>query len=192
MSNNQDLSSVKFTEVEDRPTFDLWSFLEMSHETRLGGATLERLEKLWDDWSVIFKAYLIDTGKISYLVAWLPKVVEDYVDSTWKTQASEGFLVNSLAQFFCMSFIQMVLPEVDDSSCAPSPRPTETLRASLEKLGVPYKNSTSALLSLQYAVVTHYPYKGGCEICHLQDHCPKGQGKMEEASVVLPGYEHLN
>ena len=32
-------------------------------------------------------------------------------------------------------------------------------------------------------------FKGGCEICHLQSNCPKGQGKSEAASVVLPGYE---
>ena len=37
--------------------------------------------------------------------------------------------------------------------------------------------------------MTHYPFKGGCEICHLQSNCPKGQGKSEAASVVLPGYE---
>ena len=41
----------------------------------------------------------------------------------------------------------------------------------------------------RFALVTHYPFKGGCEICHLQSNCPKGQGKSEAASVVLPGYE---
>lgn len=184
-----DIQDVKFTEVEDRPIFDLFGFMEMSHESRIGGATLERMEQLWQEWNTKLKAYLIDTGKTSYLAVWLPSSVEEFVDTTWKSSASEGFLINTLAQFLCMSFIQLVLPEVDDTTCAPSPRPTPLLRASLEKLGVPYKSSTSAILSLQYAVVTHYPYRGGCEICHLLDLCPKGQGKAEDASIVLPGYE---
>ena len=176
-------------EVEDRPEFDLFGFMEMSHENRIGGAVLERLQAYWAEWSKILQAYLIETDKISYLAIWLPKSVEETVDQRWKASESDGFLLNSLAQYLCMSLVQMALPEVDESSCAPSPRPTPILRESLEKLGVPYKSPTSSLLSLQYALVTHYPYRGGCEICHLQDHCPKGQGRAEDASIVLPGYD---
>ena len=55
--------------------------------------------------------------------------------------------------------------------------------------GIPYSNDKDPILSRRYAVVTHYPFKGGCEICVLQSNCPKGQGQMEAASVVLPGYE---
>ena len=188
MATAQD-SEVKLTEVEDRPEFDLFGFMEMSHENRLGGAVRERLEKYWASWGELFQAYLIEIGKITYLALWLPQSVEEEVDRTWKASQSEGFLLNSLAQYYCMSFIQLVIPEVDESSCAPSPRPTEKLRQALEGLGVPYKSPTSALLSFQYAVVTHYPYRGGCEICHLLDHCPKGQGRAEDASIVLPGYD---
>lgn len=182
-------TNVVLTDIEDRPSFDLFSFMEMSHENRLGAATLNRLETLWEEWTSLFQAYLIDTGKITYVCAWLPQSVEEQIDKTWKVSSSEGFLMNSLAQFMCMSFIKLIMPEVEERGCAPSPRPTSTLRETLEKLGVPYKSETSSLLSLQYALVTHYPFRGGCEICHLQDHCPKGQGNVEEASVVLPGYD---
>ena len=41
-------------------------------------------------------------------------------------------------------------------------------------------------LARRYAVVTHYPYRGGCEICTLQQQCPKSGGDM---TVTLPGYE---
>ena len=64
------------------------------------------------------------------------------------------------------------------------------LREALEAEGIPYSNDKDPILSRRYAVVTHYPFKGGCEICVLQSNCPKGQGQMEAASVVLPGYEH--
>ena len=59
----------------------------------------------------------------------------------------------------------------------------------LSGLGLPYKSEDSSLLSRRYAVVTHYPFRGGCEICHMQSHCPKGQGQAESAGVLLPGYE---
>ena len=186
------MQDVVLTEVEDRPNFDLFSFMEMSHESRIGGAAMERLEKAWKTWSATMKAYLLTFEKVSYLAVWLPKEVEEEVNTVWQKSPSEGFLSNSLAQFLCMSFLQLVLPEVEDGGCAPSPRPTEKLRKALEDLGVPYKSAESSLLSLPYAVVTHYPFKGGCEICHLQDHCPKGQGKGEDASIVLPGYDRAD
>ncbi|MBO4368765.1 MAG: hypothetical protein J5803_01495 [Desulfovibrio sp.] len=175
--------------LQERPGFDLVSFMDMSHETRLGGATLERLEMLWEKWSDLLSVKQIQAGKISYLAVWLPKQVEEEVEGTWKNSPSDGFLMNTLAQFLCMTVIQELLPEVEDGGCAPSPRPTQTLRKALSALGVPYKNETSSLLSLPYAVVTHFPFKGGCEICHLQDHCPKGQGRAEDASILLPGFE---
>ena len=45
-----------------------------------------------------------------------------------------------------------------------------------------------AVLNRRFAVVTFYPFRGGCEICHLQAHCPKGNGETG-TSVLLPGYE---
>ena len=72
--------------------------------------------------------------------------------------------------------------------CAPSPRPTETLREALASLGIEYREMFGTL-TRRYAVVTHYPFKGGCEICHLQAQCPKGQGQAEAPSILLPGHE---
>ncbi|MCR4666675.1 MAG: hypothetical protein K5657_05205 [Desulfovibrio sp.] len=163
--------------------------MEMSHESRIGSAILERIESLWDSWSALLSVKQITIGKIGYLAVWLPEDVEQDVEETWKVSASEGFLLNSLAQYLIMSTVQDLLPEVEDGGCAPSPRPTAALRETLAELGLPYKSETSSLLSLPYAVVTHFPFRGGCEICHLQDHCPKGQGKAEDASILLPGFE---
>lgn len=173
---------------ELRPYFDMEGFMSMSKETRLGGAVLERLVNLWGQWLPQLHVCEITAGKISYLAVWLPEDVETLVDESWAKSASDGFMINNLAQFMCMAAVQEVLPQVEDAGCAPSPRPTATLREALASLGLEYREESSTL-ARRYAVVTHYPFKGGCEICHLQAQCPKGQGQAENASVLLPGYE---
>ena len=163
------MSETSIAERQIQPYFDMEAFMNMSRETRLGGAVLERLVKLWGEW--------------------LPESVEQAVDEAWGKSPSDGFLINNLAQFLCMAAVQELLPEVEDGGCAPSPRPTSALREALVGLGLPYKSEESSLLSRRYAVVTHFPFRGGCEICHMQSHCPKGQGQTESASILLPGYE---
>ncbi len=182
------LSEAIIKEHPLRPYFDMEGFMTMSHETRLGGAVLQRLVDLWGQWLPKLKVCEISTGKIAYLAVWLPEDVEGFVDAAWEKSASDGFMVNNLAQFMCMAAVQELLPEVESAGCAPSPRPTAALRAALAGLGLEYREG-AATLSRRYAVVTHYPFRGGCEICHLQDQCPKGQGQAESASVLLPGYE---
>lgn len=183
------MSETSITERRIQPYFDMEAFMNMSRETRLGGAVLERLVKLWGEWLPELKVYEVGTGKISYLAIWLPESVEEAVDEAWGKSPSDGFLVNNLAQFLCMAAVQELLPQVEDGGCAPSPRPTSALREALAGLGLPYKSEESSLLSRRYAVVTHFPFRGGCEICHMQSRCPKGQGQTESASILLPGYE---
>ena len=173
---------------EMQPYFDLEAFMSMSKETRLGGAILERLVGLWGEWLPQLNVCEIAAGKISYLAVWLPEEVENFVDEAWGKSASDGFMINNLAQFMCMAAVQEALPQVEDAGCAPSPRPTETLREALASLGIEYREAFGTL-TRRYAVVTHYPFKGGCEICHLQAQCPKGQGQAESPSILLPGHE---
>ena len=183
------MSETSIAERQIQPYFDMEAFMNMSRETRLGGAVLERLVKLWGEWLPELKAYEVGTGKISYLAIWLPESVEQAVDEAWGKSPSDGFLINNLAQFLCMAAVQELLPEVEDGGCAPSPRPTSALREALAGLGLPYKSEESSLLSRRYAVVTHFPFRGGCEIWHMQSHCAKGQVQTESASILLPGYE---
>jgi hypothetical protein len=176
------------TEHSVTPYFDVEAFMTLSRETRLGGAAMERIADLWERWLPLLNAREVNSGKISWLAVWLPESVEETVDETWAKSPSEGYLCNNLAQFLCMSAVQELLPEVGEGECAPAPRPVTTLGEALTSMGVPYKGE-GPTLSRRYAVVTHYPYRGGCDICCLQNHCPKGQGKSENAGIVLPGYE---
>lgn len=182
------MSEITVTEHEIRPYFDMEGFMTLSQESRLGGATLERLCKLWEEWMPQLRVCEIKTAKISYLAVWLPESVERQVDAAWEKSPSDGWQDNNLAQYMCMAAVQEVLPQVEDAGCAPAPRPTEALREALSGLGLEYREDAPTL-NRRFALVTHYPFKGGCEICHLQSNCPKGQGKNEAASVVLPGYE---
>ena len=97
------MSETSIAERQIQPYFDMEAFMNMSRETRLGGAVLERLVKLWGEWLPELKAYEVGTGKISYLAIWLPESVEQAVDEAWGKSPSDGFLINNLAQFLCMA-----------------------------------------------------------------------------------------
>lgn len=180
--------SYSTEELEVTPYFDLELVMNISQEKRIGGAALERLAKLWEAWTPHLHARVIDTGKIKYLAVWLEEPVEEAIDTAWAESPSQAFLDNALAQSLCMGVVNDLLPEIEEAGCAPAPRPTDALRAALEAEGIPYKGEGPGL-ARRYAVVTHYPFKGACEICYLQSQCPKGQGQAGAASVVLPGYE---
>ena len=170
-------------QMEIHPYFDLELLMSMSGETRLGGAVTERLMRLWEQWAPETHALRILAAPSEYLAVWLNARVEEDVDRAWDQSPSEAYLANALAQVLCMSTVHGIIPEIQDAGCAPAPRTTDMLRAALTAEGLPY--TPSGTLARRYAVVTHYPFKGGCEICTLQHACPKAQGAG--SSVLLPG-----
>ncbi len=182
------MNTYTIENLEVNPYFDLEFIMRTSQESRIGGNTLERFASLWSEWSKKLCVRGIDTGKVKYLVVWLPEEVEESIDNAWADSPSQAYLDNALAQCLCMSAVHGLMPEVEDAGCAPCPRPTDTLRAALSEAGMPYKDD-GPTLSRRFSVVTHYPFKGACEICYLQENCPKGQGQSGASAVVLPGYE---
>ncbi|MFV0421414.1 hypothetical protein [Oleidesulfovibrio sp.] len=174
--------------VEVTPYFDVEMFMGVAQETRIGGQMMDRLVDCWEKWSKELTVRRVKAGKIEYLVVWLGEPVEVEVDGLWEKSPSEAHLYNSLAQSIVMAAVHEILPEVQDAGCAPGPKPTEALKDALEAEGIPYNLSETAL-SRRYAVVTHYPFKGGCEICYLLPNCPKGNGDNSSSTIVLPGFE---
>ncbi len=174
--------------AEIRPACDLEILLGLMQETRVGGETMERLAGAWERWLAELHVMKLNTGKIRYLVVWLGEAVEREVDETWAASATEGFRLNALAQALCMAAVYQMLPEVEDAGCAPAPKPTDALRAALEAEGVPYQEPGGPTLCRRFSVLTHYPFRGACEICFLQADCPKANGQAESFhSVELPG-----
>lgn len=176
----------KMTSVPVEPDFELEEFMNFSKETQLDGDTLEKLGALWENWINLLGAKQIHGGKKSWLAVWLPESVEETVDTAWAQSPSQGYLMNCLAQYICMSAVQQKLPQTAASGCAPAPLPDSTLRDSLAELGL--VNGEGSLVR-RYAVVTYFPFKGGCEVCAMSGTCPKAGGSENFASVLLPGYE---
>lgn len=174
------------TEIAVRPVFDLEEFMHFSKETRLDGDALESLGVLWENWAQKLAALQIGGGAHPWLAVWLPASVEEAVDAAWSQSPSQGYLMNCLAQYMCMSAVQELLPQTAAGGCAPAPRPDAALRAPLEELALVGANGA---LVRRYAVITYYPFRGGCEICALNADCPKAQGAESFASILLPGYE---
>ena len=178
------------TKIDCSPWFDMELLLSLSQESRIGGDLMDKCMKLWKTWSDTMTVARIETGKRKYLLVRLDDSVEHTVDEAWEHRPSEGHTLNALAQALCMAVTHDLLPEVQEAGCAPAPKPTDELRDALEAQGVPYLGD-GPTLSKRYAVLTHLPFKGGCEICTLLKDCPKGQGKAADAasSVLLPGFE---
>jgi hypothetical protein len=167
------------------PDFDMELLMNTCQETRINSSTMDKLSDTWERWLPLTKAKHIEDGSGSYLLAWLEKSVEDEVDDKWRQTPSEAFVFNALAQVMCMGVVHSLIPQIEEIGCAPAPHPTDALADALEAEDVPYLTAGEPGLSRRYAVVTHYPFKGGCEICTLREQCPRNGGGM---SVTLPGY----
>lgn len=184
------MSEYQIETVDQKPEFDLMSFMELSQETKLDGEAGRRLEKLWNLWVDKLSVRIVHFAKAQYLAVWFPEDIEQTVDEIWEKSPSDGYLASILAQYMCMQVVGTLLPQVELAGCAPAPKPTQTLREALAELGLSY-NDNGLGLNRRFAVVTFYPFRGGCEICFLQKQCPKGNGGGEEGgSITLPGFEH--
>ncbi len=177
--------------VKDIPAeadFDLELLLAVSQESRIGGEVMDALANAWDCWLPHARARHIETQSGSFLLAWLDEAVEEDVDEKWEEAPSEAFMYNALAQVMCMGIVHALIPQVEEIGCAPAPKPTDALADALEAEGVPYALMGEPGLARRFAVLTPYPFKGGCEICALRQGCPKAGGDRG-SSVTLPGFE---
>lgn len=168
------------------PSFDIEEFMHFSKETRLESDMLENLLTLWEQWVAKLNCQKIESGKKSWVALWLPEEIEIAVDETWQNTPSQGYLMNSLALYLCMSAVQELIPQTADSGCAPMPKPDSALKNQLASLGIADKDGS---IKKRYAIITYYPFKGGCEICGLSDQCPKNTTDSNFETILLKGYE---
>ncbi len=176
--------------IQVTPWFDMELFMLTSQETRIGGQMMEKVMSRFEQWAGLLKAHKLQRDNKGYLLVHLPEQVEKEIDTVWQNSPSEAFQLNALAQTLCMSVVHDLVPEVQDAGCAPAPAPYVELEELLQHARVPYA-ADGPVLSRRFAVLTHMPFKGGCETCALIKDCPKGQGcGSDSMSVVLPGHEN--
>lgn len=179
------MDNIEILPQHVRPWFDIESFMLMCGEKRLDGSGLETLARWHDAWLELLNVRKITAGSRSWLALWLPESVEDAVDAAWKESPDLGFRLNSLALYLSMSALRELVPQVEAAGCAPSPEPDDIIERALERAGLPYRDKRSGQLGRRYAVLTHYPFRGGCEVCHMRESCHKGQ----PAGLLLAGHE---
>ena len=165
--------------------FDMELFLHNARETRIQGQELELLLTRWADW--LPSLHIQKLPEPGVLAVWLDESVEKAVDDAWKESPSRSFMLNALAQTMCMCAVHEAIPEIEDAGCAPSPLFSVSLGNALNRAGLPCAPD-SLTVARRYAVITPYPFKGGCEICALQGNCPQ-QKSDKNFSVTLPGHE---
>lgn len=172
--------ALQLTPVEAHPEFDLYYYLEVSGDNRLEQETLSRLEEAWNRWTAHVQAFELKGGEggkkaKSYWLAFLDKPVEEEVDKVWNDSPTDGLALQNLAVVMVMSAAASAVPELAEGGCAPLPEPTIDLVQALKQAGLNF--SDEGTVNRKYAVLTPKPYQGGCDICYLQEKCPKSQVK---------------
>ena len=159
--------------IEHTPYFDLETFMILTQSPRVERATVETVEEYLEKWQDKLQVRGITIGEKKYLLVWMDKTVEDEVNTLWESSPSKAFTANSLAQSLCMALIRDLIPEIAERGCAPVPRPHRDLKAALKEVGMTWEEG--ATLSRQFAMLTPYPYQGGCAICHIHADCPNAK-----------------
>ncbi len=161
--------------ISAKPEFDLMYYLDVCGSSRIEHELLEKIEAAWKDWKDRLHVYRITPSHAKkgegFLLVFLSQSVEDAVEEAWQVSPSEGMSFHNLGITLVMSAAQSLVPEVADKGCAPLPRPGREVLEAFEKLGLGWNEETRTA-DRQYAVFTHMPYAGGCEICCLSRTCP--------------------
>ncbi len=160
------------TPIAAQPEFDLFTYCELSGETRLEHDLLEEIEPRFDDWQRHLKAYRLSTGgekDPGYVILWLEKPVEDEVEGIWQDSPSAGMAFHNLAIHMVMSAVQNLVPELADRGCAPLPKPDKAVIAAFKKLGLTWNKEGT--VDRQFAVFTNMPAIASCGTCMLKAKC---------------------
>ena len=175
-------ANVTVEALSVQPEFDMFTYCELSGETRISDDLLEELEPRFDNWMENhLRAYAITdpdapgaskTGG-KHVIIWLDQPVEDEIEGIWQDSPSAGMAFHNLAIHMVMSAVQNLVPELAERGCAPLPAPSKAVQKAFEKLGLTWNKEGT--VNRQFAVFTHYPARPGCAACMLKAKCPSAE-----------------
>lgn len=166
---------IQVDAIDAHPEFDMFTYCELSGETRIEHDLLEELEPRFDGWAEKYlRAYKITDPAApkggGHVIIWLEEPVEEEIEGVWQDSPSAGMSFHNLAIHMVMSAAQNVVPELADKGCAPLPKPTPGILKAFEKLGLVWNKEGT--VNRQFAVFTRMPYSDGCSVCILRPKCP--------------------
>ncbi|XPV75245.1 MAG: hypothetical protein ACNI27_11440 [Desulfovibrio sp.] len=171
------MSELIVDKIKSDPEFDIWYYSEVSGEKRISQKLLDQFEVYWDKWSKHINSYSMKgtSGNESYLLIYLDQEAEKDVDEIWADDPSLGLSFHNLAITMVMTAAQGQIKELTQNKCAPLPAPGMAVQEAFDTLGLVWKEDGT--INRRFAVFTNSPYTGGCEICFLEENCPKSQTK---------------
>ncbi|MFU2210388.1 hypothetical protein [Solidesulfovibrio sp. C21] len=174
------MGKINMEKLDPNPEFDLFLFLKVSGAAKVEQAQCDLCLEHWDAFKEHLKGYRFSApgARRGVVLFFLEPVAEGLVEEAWTRSPSEGFALHNLAVSMVMGAAAQCVPEIEAGFCAPLPTPDRDLKRRLERLGLVWNDAGS--VSVQYAVMTHDPYAGGCAVCHLRASCPKSEAGVKE------------
>jgi hypothetical protein len=171
------------TELRDIPFFDARRFAVVHREVRAGFPSPAELSALWESLLPYASLRHIHAGG-GLLSAALGVEAERRVDALWAVSPFSAYILDALAGFMCRELIRGRMPEVEKAGCMPLPEPSADVAAALEAAGMPCRNVGTTCPARRYALLTRYPYRGGCPVCALRGNCPGQAGANTERNSL--------
>jgi hypothetical protein len=124
----------------------------------------------------------------SYFLTWFDKELETAVVHLWQTSMSTAFGLHEVLTEIIQSTLANCVPEVVLHGCAPLPRCTPELNQVLDAFAL--HQGHNGQLTHVYAVLTYWPWQGGCLKCCLEKSCLSKRDCLpqieRESTLFLP------
>jgi len=167
------LGKINAEKLTPNPAFDIFLYLRVTGVAKVEQHVCDLCQSQWETFKEYLKGYrfAVAGSKRGVVLFFLEPAAEGIVEEAWARSPSEGFALHNLAVSMVMAAAAEQVPEIEAGACAPLPTPDRDLKRRLERLGLVWNDAGN--VSVQYAVMTHDPYLGGCGVCHLRASCPK-------------------
>lgn len=167
------MGKLNVEKLSPNPEFDLFLFLRVCGAPKVEQHVIDLCQSHWDAFKEHLKGYRFAPAgsKRGVALFFLEPAAEGLVEDAWGRSPTEGFAIHNLAVSMVMAAAGEQVPEIEAGACAPLPTPDRDLKRRMERLGLVWNEVGN--VSVQYAVMTHDPYLGGCAVCHLRASCPK-------------------